>query len=661
MSHKEQSDRPVTIAWGGDVNIGRRFHYRFGLANARNALSRIKPLAEADLGIVNLECVVATSGAECVDKGERSSYYFRARPEMVDTLLRGGVDIVATANNHSGDYGPEALVEQGKWLDAAGIGHAGSGRTREEAFRPVFRRAGELDIAFFALDATQKSFAADEETPGTAWLDPKRPQDWAAIMAPRIAEARKKADIVLVAIHWGANNLHQPDADEIAGGHALIDAGADAVLGASAHLLQGIEIYKDRPILHDAGDLLFDALTRPDKDSGVFTLEVDYRGVTRVRFLPLEVGFCRTLPLGPEAGEGALRKFAKKCAALGTKLDITSDGEGYLTLSPPDRTRLARRPAPASQASGPVPALREPRPEWLARDVPPDARLAAPMRIGPIELLGLRVAPERLNRIGLISVESWWRVPEAIDCDWRIDFRAETETPGPVGAWGLGCSHDPCDWMWPVSRWKPGQIYRDFYTLRPSVVRNWLDETLTLSVGLVSHLGKTERFPLPHRVRFELSPKAGFAVLRASPAQYEIHSLDSISPTPEILWTAEQIEEVTGGKWVVRPPEGWFVRSVTHKSRQLGNWDIKAPKLLAVIDQRMAMRHELSDFTAGKYWDIRDQLPVLQHKVAGAMVSRPVEGLKPDFPLLQVADPLHALIQLGAVARNRMKGHVVAV
>lgn len=661
MSHKEQSDRPVTIAWGGDVNIGRRFHYRFGLANARNALSRIKPLAEADLGIVNLECVVATSGAECVDKGERSSYYFRARPEMVDTLLRGGVDIVATANNHSGDYGPEALVEQGKWLDAAGIGHAGSGRTREEAFRPVFRRAGELDIAFFALDATQKSFAADEETPGTAWLDPKRPQDWAAIMAPRIAEARKKADIVLVAIHWGANNLHQPDADEIAGGHALIDAGADAVLGASAHLLQGIEIYKDRPILHDAGDLLFDALTRPDKDSGVFTLEVDYRGVTRVRFLPLEVGFCRTLPLGPEAGEGALRKFAKKCAALGTKLDITSDGEGYLTLSPPDRTRLARRPAPASQASGPVPALREPRPEWLARDVPPDARLAAPMRIGPIELLGLRVAPERLNRIGLISVESWWRVPEAIDCDWRIDFRAETETPGPVGAWGLGCSHDPCDWMWPVSRWKPGQIYRDFYTLRPSVVRNWLDETLTLSVGLVSHLGKTERFPLPHRVRFELSPKAGFAVLRASPAQYEIPSLDSISPTPEILWTAEQIEEVTGGKWVVRPPEGWFVRSVTHKSRQLGNWDIKAPKLLAVIDQRMAMRHELSDFTAGKYWDIRDQLPVLQHKVAGAMVSRPVEGLKPDFPLLQVADPLHALIQLGAVARNRMKGHVVAV
>src|SRR5690606_23674695 len=130
MSDHKQSDRTITIAWGGDVNIGRRFHYRFGTANARNALSRIKPLVEADLGIVNLECVVATSGMECVDKGERASYYFRARPEMIDTLICGGVDIVATANNHSGDYGPDALVEQGEWLDAAGIGHAGSGRTR---------------------------------------------------------------------------------------------------------------------------------------------------------------------------------------------------------------------------------------------------------------------------------------------------------------------------------------------------------------------------------------------------------------------------------------------------------------------------------------------------------------------------------------------------
>lgn len=317
---------------------------------------------------MSAECVVATCGEECVDKGERSSYYFRARPEMLETLLRGGVDLVTTANNHSGYYGPAALVEQAGWLDMDGIGHAGAGRNREEAFRRAIRRAGHLDIALFALDAAQQSFAAGESSPGTAWLDPAKPAEWGALMAPRIAAAREQADIVLVAIHWGRNNLDQPDALEIAGGHALIDAGADAVLGASAHLLQGVEVYRDRPILHDAGDLLFDALTRGDNDSGIFTLEIDHRSVSRVAFLPLEVGFCRTVPLAQPVAAEAVQKFAGKCAALGTRMEIGEDRRGHLELTPPDRSA-----GPSRSQAGPVarripPPLGKPRPEWLADD-----------------------------------------------------------------------------------------------------------------------------------------------------------------------------------------------------------------------------------------------------------------------------------------------------
>ncbi|UYV36746.1 CapA family protein [Rhodobacteraceae bacterium D3-12] len=653
--------RTGTVAWGGDVNIGRRFHFRFERANARKALARIAPLAEADLTIVNLECVVATTGAEAIDKGERASYYFRARPEMLDTLVDGGVDLVATANNHSGDYGPEALLEQAKWLDRAGIGHAGSGQCRDAAFHPVIRRAGGLDVALFSVDATQESFAAEEDKPGIAWLDPRNPADWKTIMEPRISAARDLADVVLVAVHWGPNNRNAPDKSEIVGGHALIDAGADAVLGTSAHVLQGIEVYKNRPILHDAGDLLFDALTRSDTDSGVFTLDLDHRGVTAVRFTPLEIGFCRTLPYEGDAANAAVQRFSEKCAALGSALEQAGDGKGVLRIEPPDRAMSEQRPARTHTERTSISGLGAPRPEWLANDVPEDARIPEVLQIGEMELLGLRLSPDRLEKTGLIEVESWWRIPRPVGCDWRIDFRAEPPQPGEVGSWGLGCSHDPCDWMWPLSRWSTGQIYRDFYTLRPSKVANWLDTTLTLSVGLVSHRGKTQRVSLPHTVGFELSSKQGFAVLRKNPAKYEAPPLDAIEPTPEILWTAKQLEQITGGKWLVPPPEGWFVRSVTHKIKQHENWGFKAPKLVALIDQRMAMRHELSDFTSQPCWDLHKDLPQLQHKVAGAIVARPVEGVDPDFPLLQVSDPLHAILQLGAFARNRMKGKVVAI
>lgn len=383
----------ITVAWGGDVNIGRRFHYAFHEMNARDALAAIKPLGDADLGIINLECVVATAGRELVNKGERASYYFRARPEMLDALVRGGVDLVATANNHSGDFGPEALVEQSAWLDAAGIGHAGSGCNREAAFRPVIRRVGSLDIALFSVDATQSSFAAGDASAGTAWLDPRKPETWAAIMAPRIAEVRNNADIVLVAVHWGANNLHQPDVLEIAAGHALIDAGADAVLGASAHVLQGVEVYKGRPILHDAGDLLFDALQRPDRDSGLFILEIGEHGVRRVNFTPLEIGFCKTTMLAGGQARDATARFAAKCAALGTTLRINSDGSGSLDLNPPARegARVRAAETPMQAVCHAPPSRQEPRAEWLASNMPEDALLAEPLRVGPLELLGVRV------------------------------------------------------------------------------------------------------------------------------------------------------------------------------------------------------------------------------------------------------------------------------
>lgn len=656
-----QKSRPVTIAWGGDVNIGRRFHYRFEIAGARNALANIPQLAAADLAIVNLECVVATCGSERVDKGERASYYYRARPEMIEALLRGGVGLVATANNHSGDYGPDAMCEQRRLLEAAGIGAAGSGASEAEAFAPVFRRAGDLNIALLAIDSTQKTFAAGADSPGTAWLSPAATADWAAVMAPHIARARERADIVLVAVHWGANNAQRPDDAEIAAGHALIDAGADAVLGASAHVLQGVEIYRDRPILHDAGDLLFDALSRNDSDGGVFTLELDHRGVTGLRFHPLEIGFCRSLPPEPGAAAAAVARFAQKCAAFGTDLQPGPQGEGLITLTPPERARRSLAPLPPATAASAPAALAAPRAEWLAEEVPPEAALPTPLVVGPMELLGVRSTPGVLDRVGLIGVESWWRIRAPVDCNWRIDFRAEPRAAGPVGSWGKGCSHDPCDWMWPLRRWQPGQIYRDFYTLRPSVVRNWTDEDLVLTVGVVSHRGVSPRYTLPRQIKFALSPKAGYAVLRASPAQYDIPAPDDVSATPKILWTADQLQEITGGRWIVPPPEGWYVGSITHKSKQLESWALPGPKFLATIDRRMAMRHELSDFTSGRPWDIHDKLPALQHLLAGAMVSRPVAGLRPDFPLLQVADPLHALIQLGGFARNRLRGKVVAV
>ena len=318
------------VAFGGDVNLGRRQHVRSREQADWNALSGVTPLQEADLSIVNLECVIATHGEQGVPKGEGGPYYYRARPEMLAVLKAAGVDLVVTANNHSGDYGAAALLEQVEHLNAMHILHAGSGANLEAASGAVFARAGAYTVAVFSIDATKPHFAATLDSPGAWHLPLDRPDLWHNELAPRIALARKQAHLVLVAVHWGENLEKTPSEDEIAAGHAIIDAGADAVLGSSAHLLQGVEVYQGRPIIHDAGDLLFDSVRKEFAASGIFSLVLSADGVTAVWFSPVKVGYGVSESAAGADAERISSEFIQICLSFKTPFKLTRNKEAAL-------------------------------------------------------------------------------------------------------------------------------------------------------------------------------------------------------------------------------------------------------------------------------------------------------------------------------------------
>jgi UDP-N-acetylmuramoyl-tripeptide--D-alanyl-D-alanine ligase len=669
----ERSNGCVTVAWGGDVNLGRRFHYSYDEGESPAGLSTLAPLRDADVGIINLECVVATGGVQGIDKGERASYYYRARPEMLQALLDGGVDIVATANNHSGDYGPQALLEQAQWLDTVGIGYAGSGTNLQEALRPALRRVGDLSIAFFSIDATQASFAATANSPGHAYFSLHNPDVWHMHLTPLFQAARQQADIILVAVHWGANNKSSPGSAKIAVGHTIIDAGADAVLGSSAHMLQGIEIYRCRPIIHDAGDLFFDAIQRQTTDSGIFSLDIDGTGVRRIRFHPVEVGFCRSELLQGTEAKAASSRFAAKCADLGTQLSGWDNGEAIvLELNPGTRPAAGEASSPAAavlkvvcveevKPPSAVAALRSPRPEWLAENVPAAVRLAKPVRLGPLALLGVRLAPDKLDARGSLFVESYWQLVEPTEENWRLDFLVHPDAGSMLGKWGASCDHDPCDWMWPTSRWQAGLIYRDCYALRPPAIRHWQDATLQLSVRLKTTALATERVYLPVYAPFSLNSQEAFAVLRATPPQYRVFPKGQLAEPPERLWSAEQLQQITGGRWLQPPPPGWFISSLSNKMGFLLSDEYVRPQMFVATDYRMVAKHELYSKLTDRHWDTHQSLPRIQSQLDGVIVAKPVAGLNPSLPVLQVADPMGALMELGVASRQRLSGQVVVI
>lgn len=453
-----------TLVVGGDVNLGRRQNGLSGARGANDALQALPLLQEATLAYVNLESVISNQGTFGIEKGESGAFYYRGRPEQTDVLGSAGIDVVGTANNHSGDYGPEALLHQHTLLKTAGIADAGSGNTLNEACKARHLRAGDLQVAFLTVDTTQHRFAATSSTPGACFVNLESPGEGRTQLEQQLATARKTAHLVLVGVHWGKNNKSRPTRNTRAFARWLVTRGVDGVLGSSAHRLQGVEIMGGKPIIYDAGNLLFDShLKGEDSRSALFELFLTKHGIEGIAIHPVDVGYGRTQPATGNSASRTLRRFSVLSKELGTHMAMV-DGTGFIDVPSPDVRpvpEIASNPPPLPRPSPPPPVA--PPSGCLVNTVPAEAALKEPVQIGPFELLGVRLSPQRISSRQLVWLESFWRISAPVKDHWFVTRLTDAENSVRTMWWA---DHEPCDWQWPSSRWVPGQIYRDYYSLR---------------------------------------------------------------------------------------------------------------------------------------------------------------------------------------------------
>lgn len=227
-------------------------------------------LKDADFTVGNLECPVATTGKPLDNK----IYTFRARPQVLE-VLKGRFDALAVANNHSGDYGPEAFMETLDLLDKAGIRHFGGGRNLAAAHAPLWVERKGLRIALLGYNEFKpRSFEAGPDWPGVAWSEDS--QVVADIRAARAAGA----DLVIPVMHWGWEREPQPSERQRQLARTMIDAGADLVIGGHPHVTQGAEYYKGKLIVYSLGNFVFDGFDTPDTRRGwLLRLTLDRAGL----------------------------------------------------------------------------------------------------------------------------------------------------------------------------------------------------------------------------------------------------------------------------------------------------------------------------------------------------------------------------------------------
>ncbi len=247
---RSNDNEPLTIAAVGDIMIGSTsINDTFLPPNdGREMLEEVTPiLSAADIAFGNLEGPMLEGGkSEKCAPNSTKCFAFRVPTRYGKYLKDAGFDILNLANNHASDFGDYGRTSTRKVLDDLGIKHSGSDKT---------------DFAY--LDVKGKKVVFISFTHNNVCLNINDLETAKQV----VAEQRKKADIVVVSFHGGAEGTsaqHVPNQTEIFVGeargnlraftHAVVDAGADLVLGHGPHVMRAMETYKDHLIVYSMGN-----------------------------------------------------------------------------------------------------------------------------------------------------------------------------------------------------------------------------------------------------------------------------------------------------------------------------------------------------------------------------------------------------------------------
>jgi poly-gamma-glutamate capsule biosynthesis protein CapA/YwtB (metallophosphatase superfamily) len=235
---------PVRLSAVGDTVMGS---LPYGLPSDGGAsfFDEVDQLLTGDVILGNLEGTLASGGVSKCGSGSPNCFAFRTPPSYARHIKGAGFTVMNLANNHANDFGPSALRETVAALSRFGIRSTGRPGT------VAVQKVGGQRVAILG-------FASYE------WADPLLDIPAAR---KRVQETARVAEIVIVTFHGGAegsDKTHVPQGSEFFLGEnrgdlrrfskAVIDAGADLVIGHGPHVLRGMEVYKGRLVAYSLGN-----------------------------------------------------------------------------------------------------------------------------------------------------------------------------------------------------------------------------------------------------------------------------------------------------------------------------------------------------------------------------------------------------------------------
>ncbi len=317
-----ESRRPISsppsirLAAVGDIMLGRGVSRR-----SNNAGSLDYPFRKVAAFLNSHEAVFGNLEAPLTAGGTRQQkgFTFRASPGFALRLKKSGFSVLALANNHALDFGPQGLAETAKNLDDAGIGVSGIAE-QDGSCRLLVTVSEGIRIGWLAYcDRATDGFLTRRgpSSPDIALLDQK-------IMESDIRAALRQADLVIVSLHWGREYSGAVSESQRRLARRAIEEGACLVLGHHPHVLQGIEIWRHGLIVYSLGNFIFDQTTKERNESVLLQATIQECGVAEARILPIQIRHSQPRITTGTEGRPILERIASLSAELGTKIAVDS-------------------------------------------------------------------------------------------------------------------------------------------------------------------------------------------------------------------------------------------------------------------------------------------------------------------------------------------------
>jgi len=237
--------RAISLSATGDIIIGNA-PSRLPAADGRGFFASVTAALKADLVMGNLEepLTADTGTGKCAANATRC-FQFRAPPEYAAHLRDAGFDVLNQANNHGYDYGPKGYENTQKALQKYDLEHTGA----PDEITVVDVEGVKVGVVGFSSYVWSNSLVDIAEAKAV------------------VTKAATMADLVVVQVHMGGEGadktrvkpgtelfLGENRGDPVKFSHAMIDAGADLIVGHGPHVLRGMDFYQGRLIAYSLGN-----------------------------------------------------------------------------------------------------------------------------------------------------------------------------------------------------------------------------------------------------------------------------------------------------------------------------------------------------------------------------------------------------------------------